>query len=204
MYLFVKRVIDLLLGGALLLLSLPFILLFALAAWLESRENPFFTQRRALHLDTRAFDIFKIRTLRSDPTLEHYGVDEILLRKGYEPYVTRTGRFLRKRGLDELPQLLNVVLGQMSLIGPRPLSLHDLELLKESEPQVYQRRQALVSKPGISGYSQINIDRSRGMADLISLEEEYDRRRSLPLDIALLIRTFLIMITGKNSDSIFR
>ena len=110
--------------------------------------------------------------------------------------------WLRKTGLDEITQLINVLKGEMSLVGPRPLTISDLEIMKKYEPEIHKRRQQLQSKPGITGYWQIFGDRNKGLENLLLLDEFYESKKSLLFDLKLIMSTIVLVMTAKHSDSI--
>jgi lipopolysaccharide/colanic/teichoic acid biosynthesis glycosyltransferase len=143
--------------------------------------------------------IYKFRTLRSNKNIVS---NSVFYKREFNGLLTRTGKFLRTSGLDELPQLVNVLKGEMSLIGPRPLSHKDLLLLKKTEPEYYMRREKLNCKPGISGMWQIYGNRDKGAKNLIELDELYEKRKNLLLDLTLLLKTIPLIFTSNHSDSI--
>ena len=118
-------------------------------------------------------------------------------------YVPAFCRWLRKTGLDELPQIFNVLKGEMSLIGPRPLTLNDLEALKDKYPQYYHVRNLITIKPGITGMWQVFGNRNKGIENLIAFDLYYYERTCLTIDLRILFRTILIVLTGRHSDAIF-
>jgi lipopolysaccharide/colanic/teichoic acid biosynthesis glycosyltransferase len=172
-----KRLLDILLSLlALLALGLP-MLLIALAVRLDSRGPALFCQRRA-GWRGRPFTMLKFRTMRTgeDPYGDSpHGEDDTRL--------TRLGRFLRRRSLDELPQLLNVLVGQMSLVGPRPLY--------ERQAAAWNDRQKrrLDVRPGLTGHAQTSGRGELAIEDKIELDLYYVEHRSLWFDIKILWRT---------------
>jgi len=117
-------------------------------------------------------------------------------------FVPSFSGWLRKTGLDELPQFLNVLSGKMSIVGPRPLTLSDLQLLKEKFPGSYSKRETLTVKPGISGLWQLYGDRKKGIANLIELDFLYQRHHSFWTDMKIIGITIYIVITADISDAI--
>lgn len=198
----VKRIIDLTLAASLLMLFLPLLLLFILVVLIETKENPIFIQKRGISLKGKPFNVLKIRTLKSNKCKKTINNEDVFIKPDYSDALTLSGRFLRKTGLDELPQLINILLGEMSFIGPRPLSLHDLNLLKNNEYELYRRREAINSTPGISGYWQIFGNRSAGLKNLIELDEYYNINKSFTLDMFLILLTIPVVLFGKHSDAI--
>lgn len=170
----------------------------------ELREFPFFIQERGLTLSKYRFGLYKIKTLRNSdirktlPPLKGM----ILSKSELSPYVGGYAGFLRRTGFDELPQLINIIKGEMSLIGPRPLMMEDLKRLKNEFPDLYLQREALNSIPGLSGLWQIFCDRHKDVENLILLDTLYEKLRSFSFDSKLLLWTIPLIIIGNNSDSI--
>ena len=112
-------------------------------------------------------------------------------------------KWLRRTGLDELPQIYNVLVGHMSIVGPRPLMLQDLQILEKESPQNYLLRESIKSKPGLTGMWQIFGDRSKGVENLIGLDLFYEAEKSFRLDLKIFFFTIPIVLFAKNSDAIF-
>lgn len=196
-----KRVFDFSISAFLMIVLFPFYLLTCLIVYLETGNSPIFEQQRGLTLEGPEFRIYKFRTLKNDK-LSLKQSTHIFRKEDLSGLVTISGFILRKTGLDELPQLMNVLIGEMSLIGPRPLSLWDLQMMKENEPILYNRRKFLTSKPGITGCWQIYGDRQKGVTNLIELDEHYEKNKSFLFDMSLILSTIPIMFFTKNSDAI--
>ena len=196
-----KRIFDFVISSFLLVLLFPFLILVSIVIYFETGNTPIFTQTRGLTLEGKEFRLYKFRTLKRSKSKEKE-INHIFLKENLAGLVTLSGHILRKTGLDELPQLMNVLMGDMSLIGPRPLSICDLEIMKEIEPGLYARRGSYKSKPGISGYWQIYGDRQKGVMNLVELEGFYDRNRTLTLDLFLIFMTLPIVFFAKHSDAI--
>jgi len=193
----VKRCIDLV--GALLglVITLPIWALIALAIKLTSRGSIFFTQERA-GLHGRPFRMIKFRSMVADAEerltslINIDNLPEPVFKLANDPRVTPVGKFLRRFGLDELPQLLNVLRGEMSLVGPRP---EVITLVRRYNAE--QRRRLLV-KPGITGWQQIH---NRGMPDMaarLAYDLYYLHNRSLLLDFWILVMTVFVIVSGKE------
>ncbi len=189
----IKRLLDL----TLLLLALPFLILIlvpvALAIKLESRGPAFYRQVRSGRAGEK-FMIYKFRTMVADA--EKDGKAR-WASKG-DPRITRVGQFLRKSRLDELPQLLNVLRGEMSIIGPRPERPEFVEQLEQEIP-FYSMR--LLVKPGLTGWAQINYDYGNTVEQaLIKLQYDfyYVRYWSLWLDAFILFRTIGVVLSLKG------
>jgi sugar transferase EpsL len=181
-----KRAFDISLSLlALLVLAVP-MLLIALAIRLESRGAAIFRQRRA-GWRGRPFRMLKFRTMRDD--VDAYDASP---RSGGDPRLTRTGRLLRETSLDELPQLLNVLAGQMSLVGPRPLY--------ERQAELWDRRQRrrLDVRPGISGYAQAYGRGEMMLEDKIEFDLYYVANASFRLDMEVILRTLANVLTRRT------
>ena len=186
-----KRVFDLLLGCVLLLVALPIILAAALAIRLETCGSPFFIQTR-LGKNGRPFRICKLRGMYEDarirfPTYYDYSNKQDLdfcFHHEEDPRVTRAGKFIRKTSIDELPNLWNVVLGDMSLVGPRP---EIPEVLALYGPH---RQEYLSVKPGVTCLSKCTGRDRLTKRETIDFDIKYIRERSFALDLTILWRTF--------------
>jgi lipopolysaccharide/colanic/teichoic acid biosynthesis glycosyltransferase len=171
-------------GGALLVLS-PFLLLATVAIRLESRGSPIYRQRR-VGKDGRQFDVLKLRTMVSGA--EHMGRG-LAVSEG-DTRITRVGRFLRRTSLDEVPNLVNVLRGEMSIIGPRPTVPVQVERYTE------RQRGRLAVKPGITGWAQVNGRTELSWDERIELDLWYIEHRSLRLDLDILVRTVRMVLGG--------
>jgi len=191
--LFAKRLLDLLAAGIGLLLALPFMVLVALAVRLDSPGPVFFRQHR-VGRGGREFTLWKFRSMRTDA--EKNGA--VWAVQG-DPRVTRVGRFIRTTRLDELPQLWNVLVGDMSLVGPRPERRLFVGQLTERIP-LYEQR--LVVRPGLTGWAQIKAPYASSFEE--SLEKlkfdlYYIKNLSLFLDISILLSTARIVLLGRGA-----
>jgi lipopolysaccharide/colanic/teichoic acid biosynthesis glycosyltransferase len=184
------------------LVALSPVFLFACAAIKLSSRGPvfYFQPRRGLH--GRVFDVCKLRTLRHD-RCDRSNYREITAVEDNDRRVFGVGRFLRERGLDEIPQLWNVLRGDMSIVGPRPHALAHEELYLANIPG-YHARYAV--KPGITGWAQVNGSRGTIRAlheaeQRLALDLEYIDRRSLFLDLRIVLRTLPLLVTppGRNA-----
>lgn len=190
-----KRVFDVLAASAILIASLPLLLLIAAAIRLDSKGPVLFLQRR-YGFNQEPFRIFKFRTM----TTADDG-DVVRQATRNDPRITRVGRFLRRYNLDELPQLLNVIAGQMSLVGPRPHALaHDREFQRKIAR--YARRHNV--KPGITGWAQVNglrgeTDTDEKMARRITYDHWYIDNWSFWLDLGILLRTVFTPQAFRNA-----
>ena len=190
-----KRGLDLAVAIPLLLLFLPLLGVIALAVALDSRGPVLFRQQR-LGLGGIAFTIYKFRTM----TVLEDGANVVQASKD-DARITRIGGFLRSTSLDELPQLLNVILGDMSLVGPRPHAIaHDM-LYGALIPEYAGRQRA---KPGITGWAQINGSRgatltTEDMRERVAFDLWYVRHAGVALDLKILLRTPLEVLRQRNA-----
>ena len=200
----IKRLLDILLSILIILLGFPFIGIVLLIVYLITGENPLVLQIRKITLDKNEIKIFKIRTLKSSQQLIELEKksDNIFLKSDFDKYVPIFCKWLRKSGIDEVPQVINVLKGEMSLVGPRPFPINDLNLLETSDPVYYNRRVGIKSKPGITGYWQIFGNRHLGIANLIECDDMYEKENSFSLDLKIILKTILVLVTAKHSDAI--
>jgi lipopolysaccharide/colanic/teichoic acid biosynthesis glycosyltransferase len=188
----------------LLLFAIPILIIAGIILAIELKSWPVFEQERGLTLDKYLIKIYKLKTIKPQRVkISHTTEEDIFLKPGLRGNVTPFAQWLRKTGLDELPQLLNVIMGQMNLIGPRPLMLEDLETIKKVSPELYSIRGKFRCKPGISGIWQLFGNRAEGLIGMIALESLYERTRTFFFDLKLILYTTSVVIQAKNSDSIF-
>jgi len=187
----IKRLMDITVAIAGLLITLPISLVAALMVRLDSPGPVLFKQIRA-GLDGRSYTLFKFRTMKEDAEKESGAV----WAEQYDTRVTRIGRFLRKSRIDEIPQLVNVLRGEMSLVGPRPERPEFIETLTEEIP-FYKER--LLVPPGITGWAQVNYPYAASLeASRRKLQYDlyYIKHMSFFLDTLILLRTFRTIILG--------
>jgi lipopolysaccharide/colanic/teichoic acid biosynthesis glycosyltransferase len=190
----IKRALDLIIAGLAVLLTAPLMLLIALMIKLDSPGSVLFVQER-LGQARVPFRCFKFRTMCEDAE-RHTGP---IWSHADDPRITRVGRHLRKTRMDELPQLFNVLRGEMSLVGPRPIRQHFADQLAERVP-LYDLR--FLEKPGLTGWAQINY----GYAASLSEQETkflydyyYIRHRSTALDLYIILSTSIAILRGERS-----
>lgn len=197
-YRFCKRLIDLTASSLILLAGLPLFVVIAAMIKLTSRGPIFFVQPR-LARNGGTFPCFKFRTmvvnaeeiLRREASLRAQFADGYKLKN--DPRITRIGAILRKTSLDETPQFLNVFLGQMSLIGPRPIVPPEISMYGEHGARL------LMVKPGLGGLWQVSGRSDTTYEERIALDMEYVTRRSLALDIWLLWKTAVMVLMRKGA-----
>jgi lipopolysaccharide/colanic/teichoic acid biosynthesis glycosyltransferase len=182
-----KRVLDIAIALPLSILSGPLVALLALAIRLESRGDPIYRQVR-VGKDGRIFEIYKLRTMVSGAEFTGAG---LAIAEG-DSRITRLGALLRRYSLDELPNLWNVVRGEMSVVGPRPTLRHQVDRY------TLRQRGRLAVKPGITGWAQINGRASLPWPERIELDLWYVEHRSLALDLRILARTLGLVARGSG------
>jgi len=180
-----KRALDLAVAGGMLVVSAPIVALAALAVRLESPGHPIYRQRR-VGQHGHAFEVLKLRTMVSGA--EHMGAG-MAVDEG-DSRITRIGALLRRTSIDELPNLINVVRGEMSLVGPRPTIQVQVDNYTE------RQRGRLAVKPGLTGWAQVNGRASLPWPERIELDLEYIERASLRLDLRIIVLSARMAITG--------
>lgn len=199
----VKTVLDI----AIVLIFLPFWLplcgIIYLAIWLEDNNNPLFLQDR-IGKGGRAFKTFKFRTMvpNAEDVLRKVLAEDEELRQEWEtfyklrkdPRITRIGNFLRRTSLDELPQLFNVLRGDMSLVGPRPLTTYHLDALPKEVCNVRE-----LVKPGITGMWQVSGRSDSGNEGMKQWDPYYVKNWSLGLDFSILYRTVFVVLKREGA-----
>jgi lipopolysaccharide/colanic/teichoic acid biosynthesis glycosyltransferase len=180
-----SRALDVTVSVAGLAIATPLLAVAAMAIRLESRGPVLYRQRR-IGLHGRPFELWKLRTMV--PRAETIGAGVYVLEG--DPRITRVGRVLRRFSLDELPNLINVLKGDMAIVGPRPTVQEQVDRYTE------RQRRRLEVKPGITGWAQVNGRTSLPWPDRIELDVWYVEHRSLWLDLRILAKTARMLATG--------
>ena len=183
----IKRLLDFAVSLVGLIILLPLFAVIAIAIKIDDRGPVFFRQERA-GKDGRIFQIYKFRSM--EVGAEHKGAGVFV--EENDPRITRVGKFLRHTSFDELPQLINVLKGEMSLVGPRPTLPYQVERYDA------RQRKRLTVKPGITGWAQVNGRNALTWPERIELDLWYVDNWSLWLDLKILWRTFLTIIRGEG------
>ena len=193
-YDFLKRFADILISVIALTCGLPVFVIIALVIMIDDFGNPFFMQER-IGKDGKAFNMFKFRTMFMNADelkvnlMEENEYDSVHFKMSNDPRITRVGKFLRKTSLDELPQILNVFLGSMTIIGPRPF-------IRSEQDQLPSDR--LLVKPGLSCYWQITDTVKMPQEEQLELDYKYIRERSILVDIKLIFATIKVILGAGN------
>ena len=179
-----KRGMDVVCGAVLLVGAMPIVLPACVAILIESPGTPFYLQWRS-GLGGRPFRIVKLRTMVA-------GADRLgpALTQPIDPRITRVGSFLRRWSIDEIPQLLNVLAGQMSLVGPRP------ELVSIVETYTARQLEVLRVRPGLTGWAQVNGRDDLPIPVKLGLELDYVANRTTLRDLAIMARTVRVVLSG--------
>nr|WP_290701628.1 sugar transferase [Halomonas sp. UBA3074] len=187
----IKRLFDIVSSGAGLIVLSP--LLLVVAAWikLDSKGPVFFMQQRAGSHE-QPFKIFKFRTMLHRAPGEIDQHQEQVVSAGHDPRITKAGRFIRATSLDELPQLINIFIGDMSVVGPRPVLMEQTEVV----PPSYKKRFCV--RPGLTGLAQVRGRRSLGWLEQLAHDAEYVDKQSLAFDLKILLLTVKVVLTGSG------
>jgi exopolysaccharide biosynthesis polyprenyl glycosylphosphotransferase len=201
----VKRSLDIGVASIMLILLAPVFLIVAIAIKLESHGPVFFRQSRALMDGENPFLFFKFRSMKEaadedkEDLLEQNEADGALFKIKDDPRLTKVGRFIRRYSIDELPQLFNVIRGEMSLVGPRPLPESDFDLLRQEDMLGGYYRQRSHAKPGMTGLWQISGRSDLGFRDMVLLDLYYIENQTVLFDLEILAQTVPVVIFGKGA-----
>lgn len=193
-----KRALDLLVASTAIITLAPILALTALAIRLDSRGPAIFRQTR-IGKDGKPFTMFKFRSMTTDAEAKRQDLLATSDRSGVcfkarrDPRVTRVGRLIRRASIDELPQIFNVLRGEMSIVGPRPALPSEV---RNYPVRAYGR---LAVKPGITGVWQVSGRADIGFDQMVEMDLDYARRASVALDFSLILRTFGAVLTGRGA-----
>lgn len=209
-YTITKRFIDIIWSIILCIIFLPFSIVVIIAISLDSPGPILADTPKRVGKGGKLFKLYKFRSmivdahelLRKDPKFkklyEQYKRNSYKLKE--DPRVTRVGRFIRKHSIDEIPQLINVLRGEMSLVGPRPYYSDELDDQQKNYPQTKKLVKVVLSaKPGITGYWQVSGRSEVNFVKRITMDAEYVKQRSLMLDLIILLKSPWAMISGKGA-----
>ena len=197
-YKFIKRLIDIIISSLGLIILFPILLIVGIIIKLESKGPVFFSQKR-VGINGKEFDMFKFRSMvvnaeELKQKLESKNeMSGPMFKMKDDPRVTKIGKFIRKTSIDELPQLLNVLKGEMSLVGPRPSLPNEV---KEFEDWMMKR---LEVKPGLTCYWQVMGRNNIDFEEWMKLDIKYVNDRSIWIDIKLIFRTVFVLFGDKNA-----
>jgi len=200
-----KRIFDL--AGALFTLAIlsPLFIVVAIATKIESRGPVFFKQKRSLADQDDPFEFYKFRSMfhtadeQKDSLVHQNESNGALFKIKNDPRLTRVGKIIRKYSIDELPQLFNVIKGDMSLVGPRPLPAGDFTLLREGEHMGGYYRGRAKAKPGMTGLWQVSGRSDLGFREMVLLDLYYIEKQSILFDIEILAQTLPVVVFGRGA-----
>lgn len=190
LYVTIKRFLDIICALIGIVVSLPFIVVFSILIRIETPGNPLFIQER-VGFDGKKFLIYKLRSMYSDA--EKNGAQWA---EKNDVRITNIGKIIRKTRIDELPQLFNVLKGDMSLIGPRPERYMFTEQFEKEIPGFKKR---LAIKPGLTGLAQVNGGYDLTPQEKLELDIEYIEKQGYAIDLKILLKTVRICITGSGA-----
>ena len=199
-YLFFKRAMDIIGSLCGIILLSPLLIIVALAIKIEDpRGSIFFSQQRC-GKDNKLFPMYKFRSMVSnaeellEELMEHNEMDGPVFKIKDDPRITRVGKFIRKTSIDELPQLFNIFMGHMSIVGPRPAIPHEV-----AEYSDYHKQRLLV-KPGLTCIWQVSGRNSIGFEEWMDMDLEYIEKRNLWMDIKLIFKTVGVLFGDENAS----
>ena len=196
-YDFFKRAFDVICSVLALIVLSPLFLIISIVIMIDDFGNPFFVQERT-GMNSKNFKMIKFRSMRLNAEKERESLlsqneaDGPIFKIADDPRVTKVGKFIRKTSIDELPQLVNILKGEMSIIGPRPLPTYEQAACNE-----YQQQRLLV-KPGLSCYTALNKNSEDDFDKWIELDMKYIRERSFLTDVKIIFRTIGVVLGHKN------
>ncbi|UOO43739.1 sugar transferase [Priestia megaterium] len=196
-YLFSKRFLDIVLSLIGLIFLLPVFIIVAICIKIEDKNGPVLFSQTRVGKNQSEFTMYKFRSMVSNAEellenlLEQNETTGAMFKMKNDPRVTKIGRFIRKTSIDELPQLINVLKGDMSLVGPRP------PLKREVEVYTQYQKQRLLIQPGCTGLWQVSGRSNIGFEDMVELDLKYIVERSIFKDILIIIKTVLLVF-NKN------
>ena len=199
-YLFLKRIIDILGSLTGLILLSPLFLIVALAIKIEDTKGKIFFAQERCGKDNKTFPMYKFRSMVSnaeellEELMEYNEMDGPVFKIKEDPRITKVGKFIRKTSVDELPQLFNILMGHMSIVGPRPAIPHEV-----AEYDDYQRQRLLV-KPGLTCIWQVSGRNSIGFDEWVDMDLEYIEKRNLWMDIKLIFKTVGVLFGDDNAS----
>ncbi|MDQ1143758.1 lipopolysaccharide/colanic/teichoic acid biosynthesis glycosyltransferase [Bacillus sp. SORGH_AS 510] len=198
-YLFTKRLVDIMGASCgIILLSFLFVVIGILIKIEDPKGKVFFSQKR-VGFNGKEFKMYKFRSMVSNAEeklselLKHNEISGAMFKMKADPRITKVGKFIRKTSIDELPQLFNVLKGEMSLVGPRPPLPREVALYSDYD------KQRLMVTPGCTGLWQVSGRNSVGFEDMVELDLEYIRKCSLYFDLKIILKTLLVLFGSRDA-----
>ena len=199
-YLFFKRAMDIIGSLCGIILLSPLLIIVALAIKIEDPKGSIFFSQQRCGKDNKLFPMYKFRSMVSnaeellEELMEHNEMDGPVFKIKDDPRITKVGKFIRKTSIDELPQLFNILMGDMSIVGPRPAIPHEV-----AEYDEYHKQRLLV-KPGLTCIWQVSGRNSIGFDEWMEMDLEYITTRSLWMDIKLIFKTVGVLFGDENAS----
>lgn len=199
-YLFFKRAMDIIGSLCGIILLSPLLIIVALAIKIEDPKGSIFFSQQRCGKDNQLFHMYKFRSMVSnaeellEELMEHNEMDGPVFKIKDDPRITRVGKFIRKTSIDELPQLFNILIGHMSIVGPRPAIPHEV-----AEYSHYHKQRLLV-KPGLTCIWQVSGRNSIGFDEWMEMDLEYIEKRNLWMDIKLIFKTVGVLFGDENAS----
>ena len=199
-YLFFKRAMDIIGSLCGIILLSPLLIIVALAIKIEDPKGSIFFSQQRCGKDNKLFPMYKFRSMVSnaeellEELMEHNEMDGPVFKIKDDPRITRVGKFIRKTSIDELPQLFNILKGDMSIVGPRPAIPHEV-----AEYSHYHKQRLLV-KPGLTCIWQVSGRNSIGFDEWMEMDLEYIEKRDLWMDIKLIFKTVGVLFGDENAS----
>ncbi|HHQ8910802.1 TPA: sugar transferase [Bacillus cereus] len=198
-YIFMKRLIDIIGSFCGIIILLPVFIIVAICIKLEDPKGPVFFKQIRVGKDEKDFGMYKFRSMVTDAEeklqdlLQHNEVSGAMFKMKDDPRVTKIGKFIRKTSIDELPQLINVLKGEMSLVGPRP------PLLREVKTYTAYDKQRLKVIPGCTGLWQVSGRSNIGFREMVELDLYYIQYRSILFDFKIILKTVFVLFGSKDA-----
>lgn len=189
-YMFFKRSIDVFLSLISLVFVIPIVFILCIIVRIDSKGNPLFIQKR-VGLNGKEFNMYKIRSMRIDAE-----ANGIQWAEQNDSRVTKVGHFIRNTRLDELPQIFNILKGDMTLIGPRPEREFFYNEFKKDLPHFHER---VLVKPGLTGYAQVNGGYDISPKEKLKLDLYYIEHMKFSLDIKIVFKTIFVIFSGEGA-----
>ena len=199
-YLFFKRAMDIIGSLCGIILLSPLLIIVALAIKIEDPKGSIFFSQQRCGKDNKLFPMYKFRSMVSnaeellEDLMEHNEMDGPVFKIKEDPRITRVGKFIRKTSIDELPQLFNILRGDMSIVGPRPAIPHEV-----AEYSDYHKQRLLV-KPGLTCIWQVSGRNSIGFEEWMEMDLEYIEKRNLWMDTKLIFKTVGVLFGDENAS----
>ena len=199
-YLFFKRAMDIIGSLCGIILLSPLLIIVALAIKIEDPKGSIFFSQKRCGKDNKLFPMYKFRSMVSnaeellEELMEHNEMDGPVFKIKEDPRITRVGKFIRKTSIDELPQLFNILKGDMSIVGPRPAIPHEV-----AEYSDYHKQRLLV-KPGLTCIWQVSGRNSIGFEEWMDMDLEYIEKRNLWMDIKLIFKTVGVLFGDEHAS----